>query len=96
MLLKTIRAYLAKVQGGGKVIRLAGTPVSREAIEKLEHLLREARAGRVIGIAYVAMHKTFAYTVDIAGETKRSPTLTRGMLHLLDDELSAIIRGKTR
>ena len=61
----------------------------------LEYLIQEARAGRVVGLAWLAMHKTFDYSVDIAGETKRSPTLTRGMLHLLDDELSAIIRGKT-
>ena len=82
------------MQGGGKVIRLVRPVVSREAVEELEHLLREARSGRIIGIAYVAMHKTFDYTVDIAGETKRSPTLTRGMLLLLNDRLAEIIRGK--
>jgi hypothetical protein len=75
-------------------LRLARDLVSTDCVEALEYLLHEARAGRVVGVAWVAMHKTFDYSVDIAGETRRSPTLTRGMLHLLDDELSAIIRGK--
>lgn len=76
----------------GKVVRLVPIAVSINAVEALELLLAEAKAGQIIGIAWVAMHKTYEYTVDIAGETRRSPTLTRGMLHLLDDELSAIIR----
>lgn len=78
---------------GGKVVRLVRPAVSREAVEELEHLLREAKAGRVIGLAYVAMHKAYDYSVDIAGETRRSPTLTRGMLLLLDEELAKILRG---
>ena len=78
----------------GKIFRLAKAAISHDAVDALEHLLAEARAGRVIGLAYVAMHKAYDYSVDIAGETRRSPTLTRGMLHLLDDELSAIIRGR--
>ena len=68
--------------------------MSRETVDTLEHLLAEARSGRLIGLAYVAMHKTYDYSVDIAGETRRSPTLTRGMLNLLDDELAGIITGK--
>ena len=92
MLLQRFRTYLANVQGA-KVVSLVGQVVSRETVEDLEHLLREALAGRIIGLAYVAMHKTFAYTVDISGETRRSPTMTRGMLLKLDDELAAIIRG---
>lgn len=76
------------------VLRLVLPSKSIELVKELEALLRAARDGQVIGIAYVAMHKAHDYSVNIAGETKRSPTLTRGMLHLLDDELSAIIRGK--
>ena len=40
-----------------------------------------------VGLAYVAMHKVYEYTVDVTGECKSSPTLTRGMLSTLDDEL---------
>lgn len=77
----------------GKVLRLVRPCKSEDLVRALEDRLAEARAGRLIGIAYVAMYKTFDYGVDIAGETKRCPTLTRGMLHLLDEELSRIIRG---
>lgn len=59
----------------------------------LEDLLAEARAGRLIGFAYVAMRLERSYSVGAAGETRRSPTLTRGMLLLLDDELKALIIG---
>jgi hypothetical protein len=79
---------------GGPVLKLITPAVSRETVDTLEHLLAEARSGRLIGLAYVAMHKTYDYSVDIAGETRRSPTLTRGMLNLLDDELAGIITGK--
>lgn len=71
----------------GKVIRLVLHSPSQDTIAALEDLLVEARAGRVVGLAYVAMHKVYEYTVDVTGECKSSPTLTRGMLSTLDDEL---------
>jgi hypothetical protein len=77
-----------------RVVQLVRAPESNELLEVIEQLRADILAGRVIGLAWVAMHKTFDYSVDIAGETRRSPTLTRGMLHLLDEELSSIIRGK--
>ena len=56
-------------------------------------MLEDARAGRLIGLALVAMYTQREYIVDVAGEAKRNPTYTRGMLALLDDELAKIIRG---
>ena len=64
-----------------------------DAIAALEQLLAEAKAGRVIGLAYVVMRQGYDYDVGAAGETRRSPTFTRGMLCLLDDELAKLIRG---
>lgn len=77
-----------------KVLRLVHPCKSEDVVRALEDRLVEARAGHLIGIAYVVMYKAHDYGVDVAGETKRSPTLTRGMLHLLDEELSRIISGK--
>lgn len=71
----------------GKVVRLVPSAISQDTIAALEDLLTEARAGRVVGLAYVAMHKVYDYTVDVAGECKSTPTHTRGMLLTLDDEL---------
>lgn len=72
-------------------LRIIRFPGSRHTVRALEALLAEANAGRLIGIAYVAMYSHREYGVGIDGETRRSPTFTRGMLHVLDDELAKLI-----
>lgn len=67
--------------------RLVGDTISPDLIEALEHLLDEAKSGRLIGFAYAAMYKGRTYIVDTAGEARRNPTFTRGMLRALDDRL---------
>jgi hypothetical protein len=74
-----------------KVISLVEPVVSTDTLCALECLLREARAGRLIGIAWVSMFEGYRYEVDIAGETRRCPTFTRGMLCKLDDELARLL-----
>lgn len=61
---------------------------SCDTVLALEHLLDEARKGRIIGVAYVAMLKHRRYVVHAAGEAHRNPTFARGMLATLDDSLS--------
>lgn len=80
--------------GERSVVTLVPDAVSQETIKTLELLLRDARNGQVIGVAYICMHKGYQYSVNIAGETRRSPTLTRGILTVLDDQLSKIIGSK--
>lgn len=67
--------------------------VSNETIECLETLLKYARSGEVIGVAFAAMLKRRGYIVNTAGEAHRSPTYSRGMLKALDDKLAARVRG---
>lgn len=74
------------------VLRLIVPQASAETVAVLSELLHEAREGRIVGIAYVAMHKAYEYSFDIAGETRRVPTFTRGMLRGLDDQLSRLVR----
>lgn len=69
--------------------------VSRETITALEQMLDGARSGAVIGIAFVLLLKKRRYLVNCAGEAARDPTLTRGCLCSLDDELSRMVQGKT-
>ena len=76
----------------GDVLQLLDRKVSSETISKLARLLLEAQAGKLIGIALVAWYGGVDYDVDAAGETRRCPTITRGMLCKLDDELAALIR----
>jgi hypothetical protein len=65
-----------------------------DTIECLELLLRRARRGEIIGLAYAAMLKKRAYIVDIAGVAHSSPTFARGMVAALDDQLADRIHGR--
>jgi len=67
--------------------------VSNDTVECLELLLRRARKGEVIGLAYAAMLKKRAYIVNTAGTAHESPTFARGMIRALDDQLGERIRG---
>jgi len=66
--------------------------ISADTVECLDELLERARAGEIIGIAYVAMFKRRKYVANATGEARRNPTFTRGMVRVLDDELGRRIR----
>lgn len=68
--------------------------ISTDTVECLDELLAMARAGEVIGIAYVAMLKRRKYIVNAAGEAYRNPTFTLGMIQVLNSELGQRVRGK--
>lgn len=68
--------------------------VSTDTVECLQLLLRRARRGEVIGLAYCAMLKQRAYIVNTAGAAHESPTFARGMVAALDDSLSDRIHPK--
>jgi hypothetical protein len=72
--------------------------VSTDTVECLQLLLRRARKGEVIGLAFCAMLKQRSYIVNTAGVAHDSPTFARGMVAALDDSLSNRIhhRGETR
>lgn len=71
----------------GRVVRLAQRRASKETIEALTALLAEAKAGEVIGIAYVAFHAGTEYTGDALGSAKLAPSLTIGTLYKLAHRL---------
>lgn len=60
---------------------------SDDVVETLEYLLREARDGKVIGIAYGAILKRRAYFVDAAGEAHRNPMFGVGIANVLTCDL---------
>lgn len=74
----------------GQILDLVRPAVSVETIDALLFLLEEARAGRVLGVAWVAVHAGRRFTGDAVGETRTHPTFTRGMLRVLDDELGKL------
>lgn len=66
----------------------------RETVKALEDLLAEARAGGLIGFAYIALRPLHAHSAGLAGEA-RDPVgavFTVGMLQVLEDELVKSIR----
>ena len=69
---------------------------SNDLTDCLLQLLREARAGRLTGLAYVGMLGTDGYVADTAGEAHRSPTWTRGALKALDDKLARRIHAQVQ
>ena len=76
----------------GAVVSFPTNQVESDTVRALEDLLVEARAGKVVGISYVALRQRSEFSVGVAGEARRRPTLTRGMLLVLDGELSALMK----
>lgn len=69
--------------------------VSTDTVRCLQTLLKRAKSGEVIGLAYCAMLKQKLYIVNTAGVAHDSPTFARGMVAALDDSLSARV-GRPR
>lgn len=67
--------------------------ISTDTVQCLHQMLRQAKKGELIGLAYAGMLKRRGYIVNTAGEAHRNPTFSRGMIAALDDQLSARIRG---
>lgn len=76
----------------GRLLELSTNEASSDTVAALLHLLQEARAGRVIGVAYVAMHKVNDFSIDLAGEVRRYPLPAIGAVRILADELVGIAR----
>lgn len=74
--------------------QLLHNATSEDVVEALEMLLAQARRGELIGIAYAALYKRRQYTVDTAGDCRRNPTFTRGMVRALDDRLSLSVGSR--
>lgn len=67
--------------------------VSHDTVRCLETLLKHARTGEVIGLAFAAALKRRAYIVNTAGECHRNPTWARGLVAALDDALGDKVKG---
>lgn len=79
----------------GRIVTLAPSPGSDDTIAALEALLTEAKAKKLIGIAYVGIYPAREYVIDVAGEAKRAPVFTHGLVGMLAYELVRIHRGRT-
>lgn len=68
--------------------------VDRDTVEALAGLLKEARAGKVIGLAYLALYRGDDYSGDLVGNVKEHPLMARGICRALEDEISSYLRRR--
>ncbi len=59
-----------------------------DTISCLEVLLSNARQGRIVGLAFVAVYPDKSFVVDTVGTCSAKRSLTRGMVRDLDDLLA--------
>ena len=76
-----------------KRLRRKAVLVDAETVQALEHLLADARAGRLFGFAFAAMYRDRRYCVDAVGGARENITYTRGMVASLHDVLGKRLSG---
>lgn len=74
---------------------LAPDNISHETIEALQQLLKQAESGELVGFAFAAVYKRRRYIVNSAGSCRSDPTMTRGMVLALDDELRRMVHSRS-
>lgn len=75
-------------------MRLIRDTVSHDVVEALEQLTELARLGELTGIVFGCSIKGRRYMVDAAGTFARDPTLGRGVIAALDDELQHMVQSR--
>lgn len=70
---------------------LAPDDISHDTKECLRQLSEQADTEEIIGVAYAVMYKGRKFIVNTAGEMHRNPAFARGIVAILDDELSQMI-----
>lgn len=70
--------------------------VSGSLVALLEQVLDQARMGAVTGAVIGLSLKGRRYHVNVAGALVRDPTFARGIVAALDDELAAIVHGRSQ
>lgn len=78
-----------------KASQLVDEHVSNDVVTAIEELLTSAKSGHITGLAFGAILKDRRFFVDCAGTAFADPTLARGILASLDDELQSIVHSRT-
>jgi hypothetical protein len=73
-------------------LALVGPRIDRETLEALEQLVADAKAGRIVGLAYVALHAGTDYSGDVVGRAKAHPIFTLGVCRALADTVTLNLR----
>ncbi len=68
--------------------------VSKDTVEALSELLHAANEGHIQGLAFAAILRGRKFLVDCAGSACTDPTLARGIVAALDDELRNMVQQR--
>lgn len=68
--------------------------VSKDTVEALKELLASAETGIVQGVVFGALLRGRKFLVDCAGTACSDPTLARGVIAALDDEMSLLVQQR--
>lgn len=66
-------------------LQLVSLAIDNDTVTALEHLLESAKAGKIIGLAYIALHNGPDYSGDVIGHAKSRPLFTMGVVRALED-----------
>ena len=69
---------------------LVHTKSSNDVAVCLEEMLKHARSGHLLGLAFAAMYEGRTYVVNACGEARRSPTFARGMVSDLHEAIGRL------
>ena len=67
---------------------------SNETVRCLRELLKEAEAGRLLGVGWVAMYQSREWDYKSCGEVHRNPAWTIGMLQAFSAKLAGDINSQ--
>lgn len=67
--------------------RYIGVEPSHETVELLAELLDQARAGELIGVAFVSVRRARSFSIGYTGECRRSPAFTLGTLKVMEYDI---------
>lgn len=68
--------------------------ISHDVLEALQTLLELAKQGEIRGLAFVCTLPKARYITNVAGTCHRHPTLARGMVMTLSDQLASLIHER--
>lgn len=69
-------------------LRLVTAPADRGTVDALTTLLEDAKAGRITGLAWIALHPGDGYSADMVGAVTEHRLLARGICRALEDTIA--------
>lgn len=70
--------------------RLVRNVADKDTVAALKQLLREAEAGRVVGLAYVALERRERFSADVVGRVRSYPILAFGITKILEETINRL------